>query len=166
MESREFRNFHPLFGWCVCAGGLVLLAFLTVGTIIDVGINRESAPLLGMYAFFWVMASLYAVFAAAFPLIHVRVLPDGQVILRRRYPFRVEEQRFGRNRGLYAVLHEYRDGQFHRWCHARLRLPMDRYVDLRVGQSRSAAERVVWEFNQALAEAQDATASARPPPLP
>lgn len=163
MEAREFRNLHPLFGWLIAAGGLALLAYLTAETILEVGINREGAATLGILALFWFFGIVFSVYAAAFPLIHVSVLPTGQVIVRRRYPFRVEEQRFGRNRGLYAVLHEYRDRQFHRWCHARLMLPMDRYVDLRVGQSRSAAERVVREFNQALAQAQVGSA---PPPLP
>jgi len=147
--STVFRNRSAAFLWGFMGVWMSMLVVFT-GLFLLEGPPEGHSPLLlgGVLAVFWACGLAATGYVLAKPLIEVRVSSVGDVRVKRRYLWRVEERYYPRTRPLRAALIEDKDSEGDPYFHARLLLPEGDSVDLWEGNDRDRALAEIARFDR------------------
>lgn len=147
--TTRFHNRKAAFLWGFMAVWMIMLIVFT-GLFLRDGPPAGHSLLLfgGVLAVFWTGGLAATGHVLSKPLIDVRLASTGEVCVRRRFLWRLEERRYARAAPVQATLVEGRDSDNDPYFHARLLLPDGDAVDLWEGHDRAQAVAEVERFRR------------------
>ena len=148
--TREFRNRTAAFGWGLMLVWLGMLCAFTWVMLRDGPPPQQPRLTVAALMLFWLLGVPAAAHIFAIPMVAVRVMGRGRVLIRKRYLIGAVELETGQTDTVEVRVVASKDSDGEAYYHARLRVDGGAEVDIWEGNDRAQAEAEVMRFRQAL----------------